>query len=189
MVSATLSIGYDVHHLQVEDLLAEAAAAAGLRDPFVHVVELGDFSVTYRVAGFLDEVRGLLTARSNLRRAALDRLHDAGVEIMSPTFMNQRALSVDDTVLPSSPTTGRPLPRAQEDDRIFDKAVKAGRLEQLRDARADLESEIRELEAAKREASGEDRERVDRELRRRQAHLNAMSRALEVRSGELDDDG
>ena len=103
--------------------------------------------------------------------------------------MNQRALSADDTVLPSAPITGRPLPRAQEDDRIFDKAVKAGRLEQLRDARADLESEIRELEAAKREASGEDRERVDRELRRRQAHLNAMSRALEVRSGELDDDG
>ena len=31
----------------------EAAEAAGLSDPYVHIVELGDFSVSYRVCGLL----------------------------------------------------------------------------------------------------------------------------------------
>ena len=49
MISATLSLGYDVNHKTVEPLLMEAAEACGLMEPFVHILELGDFSVSYRV--------------------------------------------------------------------------------------------------------------------------------------------
>jgi len=46
IVTADLSLGYDVPRKQIERALLEAATEAELTDPFVHVQELGDFSVT-----------------------------------------------------------------------------------------------------------------------------------------------
>jgi small-conductance mechanosensitive channel len=57
MISTCVSLGYDVSRLRIEELLLEAGKKANLSDPFVHVAELGDFSVTYRVAGMLTEVK------------------------------------------------------------------------------------------------------------------------------------
>ncbi len=45
IVSASVSLGYDVPHSKIEALLLEAARAGELEDPYVHVPELGDFSV------------------------------------------------------------------------------------------------------------------------------------------------
>jgi len=59
IVSATCSLGYDVNHTRVEELLRDAADTAGLTEPFVQVLDLGDFSVTYKVAGLLKEVKSL----------------------------------------------------------------------------------------------------------------------------------
>jgi Small-conductance mechanosensitive channel len=52
-LNCTLSLGYDIPHQQVEKLLSKAALKAGLEDPFVQIMTLGDFSVTYKAAGFL----------------------------------------------------------------------------------------------------------------------------------------
>ncbi|MBV1914786.1 MAG: mechanosensitive ion channel family protein, partial [Pseudomonadales bacterium] len=90
VVSANLSLGYDIHHAKIESLLKQAAENAGLEEPFVQLTELGDYAVTYKINGMLAEVKSLLTARSNLRREVLDVLHEGGVEIVSPSFMNQR---------------------------------------------------------------------------------------------------
>ncbi|MEO6201684.1 MAG: mechanosensitive ion channel family protein, partial [Nitrospirales bacterium] len=95
-----MSLGYDISHKTIEKLLAEAALAANLTDPFVHIMELGDYSVTYRVSGFLVEVKQLLSARSNLRAKMLTTLHNAGIEIVSPVVMNQRRLADGLRVLP-----------------------------------------------------------------------------------------
>ena len=65
----------------VEELLIDAAKKAELGDPFVHVTDLGDFSITYRVAGLLAEVKRLISARSKLRTCVLDALHEAGIEV------------------------------------------------------------------------------------------------------------
>ena len=46
IISATLSLGYDLDHRRIEPLLMEAAEACGLSEPFVHILELGNFSVT-----------------------------------------------------------------------------------------------------------------------------------------------
>ena len=70
IITAELSLGYDVPHSRVGELLNAAAANAGLKDSFVHVRELGDFSITYRVAGLLEDVHSLISARSKLRVAA-----------------------------------------------------------------------------------------------------------------------
>ena len=72
IVSARVSLGYEVARSRVEPLLKTAAERADLEEPFVQVTTLGDYSVTYRVAGFLPQVKHLLTARSRLRKRILD---------------------------------------------------------------------------------------------------------------------
>ena len=169
IVSADVSLGFDVSHDQIDSLLCQAAQNAGLDEPFVHVLELGDFSVSYRVAGFLDDTRTLLTTRSKLREQMLDVLHRAGIEIVSPTFMNQRVLPSELRFLPKeSPRSGlaeagSPEARAPE-DRIFDKAEEAGRQEALREEREEIQAEIEELEGQLAGLEGGDRYRLERSI-------------------------
>jgi small-conductance mechanosensitive channel len=147
IISAELSLGYDIPYTQVENLLAEAASETGLEDPFVLVQELLDHAVSYRVAGFLPETKNLLTARSNLRKKALEILHGHGVEIVSPSFMVQRPLKPEDRVIPERPVRhGAPqeLSSAPE-ERIFDKAEEAANLEQSRARLEELKTELKEL--------------------------------------------
>ncbi len=66
----------------------------------MQITDLNDFSVTYRVAGLLAEVKQILTARSNLRAMMLDTLHDARIEIVSPTFMYHRQTGGQERNLP-----------------------------------------------------------------------------------------
>ena len=101
IVSATLSLGYDVHHARIQTLLITAAQEAGLEEPFVQIIELGNYAVTYRVSGLLTEVKSMLTTRSNLFRQILDTLHGNGIEIVSPAFMNQRRMDDQTKTVPS----------------------------------------------------------------------------------------
>ena len=120
----------------VESALCAAAEQAGLTDPFVQVVALQDFSVLYRIAGSLAEVKHLLTVRSNLRKAVMDVLHGQGLEIASPTLMNQRKLADDQRIAPpvapaprtETPTVNPDTPEA----RVFDKAELAEAIAQTR---------------------------------------------------------
>jgi len=145
-IAATVSLGYDVPREKVESCLVEAAEHAGLTDPFVFVLELGDFSITYEAAGFLQDVKFLISAESALRENMLDSLHQAGIEIVSPTFMNQRQLKLEQRFIPKVEHGTKP-PAADEEsrpeERMFDKAEiaeKEGRAEeQLKDVLAELE--------------------------------------------------
>jgi small conductance mechanosensitive channel len=161
IVSATVSLGYDVSRRRVEALLREAAERAELAEPFVQILELGDFAVTYRVAGFLTEVRHLITARSRLRAMMLDSLHEGGVEIVSPTFMNQRRLPEERRFVPPAeeePTAAARADRAEDipEALMFDKAEEAESLEQ---ARYQVERVADEIEATKRARDGAPPER------------------------------
>ncbi len=152
IISAGLTLGYDVHHRQIEAVLREAALAAGLSDPFVQVRELGDFSVSYRLGGRLEEVGSLLTARSQLRREILDALHGAGIEIASPNIMLQRKL--EHALLPEAwhpPRAAEEAPKLE--DVVFDKAEQAGRTEQQR---KDLTALHTQLDAARAEEAKDD---------------------------------
>ncbi|MBT8099210.1 MAG: mechanosensitive ion channel family protein, partial [Gammaproteobacteria bacterium] len=51
LLSVELSLGYDVSRHDIERLLNGAATQCGLESPFVQILTLGDFSVTYRVSG------------------------------------------------------------------------------------------------------------------------------------------
>ena len=167
IVSVRLSLGYDVSRKRIEEQLLVAAAEAGLAEVFVHVKDLGDFSVTYMVAGFLADTEHLLTTRSRLRACALDALHDAGIEIVSPSFMNQRQLDPTAKVMPERefPTSqAREPEEATAEAVVFDKAAQASDLEALRDELTRIDEQ---LQGEKK--SGE------------KAQLNARREALEAR--------
>ena len=188
IVSCTLSLGYDVPHTTIDDLLIEAANRAGLEEPFVRVVELGDFSVSYRVAGFLEDVKQVLSVRSSLRRHALDTLHGAGVEIVSPTFMNQRQLNPEDRFMAVARRGKKTDGEANDvDARIFDKADVAQRVQQLRDERATLAEEIKELEAELATADAGNKPAIERTLHRRQGRLEGIDTILDDAETELAD--
>jgi small-conductance mechanosensitive channel len=153
IVSAELSLGYDLPWQAIEKLLKNAANKSGLEEPFVQIRGLGDYSVQYRVAGFLPEVKHLLTERSNLCKHVMDELHQHGVEIVSPSFMNQRQLSEERKIVPkvSSVASSAAVSDAPEDI-IFDKAEEAERKEKLRVARRQLNEEIAALEGERKTA-------------------------------------
>lgn len=150
IVSATVSLGYDVARQRIESALIEAAEHSELRDPFVQVLELGDFSVVYRVAGMLPEPKQLISARSRLRAKVLDHLHQAGIEIVSPNFMNTRAVDPKKVFIPevmqrpSQIITSDASPAPEKI--LFDKADDAESTERLSLRVVELEKEIREVE-------------------------------------------
>ncbi|MBZ0106053.1 MAG: mechanosensitive ion channel family protein [Sulfuricella denitrificans] len=180
IVSATLSLGYDIPRKHIEDLLKRAAEEAGLEDPFVQVRNLGDFSVSYRVAGFLAEIKQLLTARSNLQKSILDVLHGEGVEIVSPSFMNQRPLPDGYRVIPKTGFVERrkkrkePVEEAPE-TLIFDKAEEAEKLEWERKELADLKQHLEALEALKDEAAEAEHARIEAEIGTTRHRLEVLS--------------
>lgn len=180
VISATVSLGYDVAHHDVERHLVEAAKRAGLTDAFMRVEELGDYSITYRAAGILTEVKHLLSARSNIRKAMLDTLHEAGIEIVSPTFMNQRTLSEGVVFVPSKDTRrSRSLASNSPEDRIFDKAELAAELAQLRKQIKRQKAEIETLEktgdASQLQAEREDLEYQINTAEKRLASMTALA--------------
>jgi small conductance mechanosensitive channel len=147
VVSATISLGYDQPHDRVEKLLIQAAESVGLGDPFVQILELGDFSVTYRAAGLLTETKQLLAFRSRLRGAILDTLHSAGVEIVSPAFTNARVLDAGKLMIPprSRATAAENGQDAAPVNVVFDKAEDAASLARLRERLVATEAELQEV--------------------------------------------
>ena len=152
VVSVSLSLGYNVHHTKIEALLLKAVAAAELEEAFVQVLALGDDAITYKASGILVDVKKYLTAHSTLRKQILDELHDNGVEIVSPSFINQRRLENSQLIIPQVAT---PLAQEKEttsaEDVVFDKADLATEVEEKK---ALLRAKIKafELELASAES-------------------------------------
>jgi len=188
VVSATVSLGYDVPHPQVMSLLREAAQNANLQDPFVEIVDLGDFSINYRVAGVLTEVKQLLTVRSNLRAMVLETLHGAGVEIVSPNFMNQRQLRDRDRALPPR-SADRATPEEVQvpAERIFDKADKAEEAEQLRLEYTEVKAELGKLEKQLKESDETHRSDMEQKIVRQQRQLEEIADMLAAAESAAED--
>lgn len=137
VVSSSLSLGYDLQRQEIEQLLLSAASEVELEEPYVHIDHLGDHAITYKVSGFLADVGKLLTTKSNLRKSILDTLHGAGVEIVSPGFVNQRQFAQWDKALPpvARPTAASDEVAVTAEEIVFDKAESAANLRALRSHR------------------------------------------------------
>ena len=156
IVSATVSLGYDIPQARIKELLLKAAEGIELKDPFVQVLKLGDFSVSYRVAGLLEDSVQLITYSSRLRSAVLDILHKGAVEIVSPDFMNVRDFHSEKHFIPTTvssrkASTADAAPAAV----VFDKAEVAASLSALSKERADLKEQLKEFRLTLKNAKEE----------------------------------
>lgn len=145
IISAVASLGYDVPRKKIEAALIEAAKEADLSEPFVYITELGDFSIVYKIHGMLTDTKRILTAKSRLHAMMLDKLHEADIEIVSPSFMNQR--QVNETVfIPEQQKHLEPEIEVEAPEEImFDKAEQASSVELQKQRMSVLDNKLTEL--------------------------------------------
>ena len=189
IIAAELSLGYDISRRKVEDLLKQAAQQAELQDPFVLIIELGDFSVLYRISGFLPEVKNLITAKSTLKKFVLDVLHEADVEIVSPRFMNQRQLAPEGKMIPTHESEPQVRPAQKEtipEELIFDKAQQAAEVEVLRNELDKLNTQFDELSKQKKSLSKDEQEGLQFQLDVIDEQRKRLADELDKLSAETD---
>lgn len=181
IIQAEVSLGYEVSHARTTEVLCAAAEDAGLKDSFVQVRELGDFSVTYRVAGLLEDVTSLISARSRLRAAMLDALHAKGIEIVSPNFMNTRALGDGRKIIP--PRARRVIQQAQTSAETvaFDKAEEAASVEKIRTAIEQTDAAIKSLDEATEDLDPEQLAALEEKKLRLIEELKTSEAAIEAK--------
>jgi small-conductance mechanosensitive channel len=183
IITSTLSLGYDIDYRDVEPLLLDAAAQAGLEEPFVLVDELLDHAVSYRICGFLPETKHPLSARSRLRKKVLEVLHASNIEIASPSFMNQRRLEPGDRAIPlqRTPTQAEPAAEQAPEEKIFEKAEQAASMEELKQDQEGLRQEIKRERAHLKGLADEEREALEKKVARLERRENLLTELIEER--------
>jgi small-conductance mechanosensitive channel len=186
-MTCDVSLGYDVHHKRIEELLLKAAEATDLETPAVHIRDLLDHAVTYRIAGFTADTSHLFTIRSKLRSNILDALQDGGVEIVSPSYMYQRPQPDGTRTLPRKVKVAADTEddmRALE-DLAFDKATHAEALVKLNKQSSELQDGIKQLKSDLGSAeSGKDKDRIEREISFKERRLERVTGILESASNQ-----
>jgi len=181
IIQAEVSLGYDVPNALATTILCDAAASAGLNESFVQVRELGDFAVTYRVAGLLEDVTSLISARSRLRVAMLDALHAAKIEIVSPNFMNTRSIEKDRKFIPApSKKTAAPAP-VQAEVVAFDKADDAASAEKIRVAIEQIDAALKALSESVEEVDPSGRTALEEKKTRLIEQLKAAEENIKAK--------
>lgn len=188
IISTEVSLGYDVPRDQIETLLLQAATDAGLEDPFVYIMTLGDFSVVYRANGMLADVKQLLSARSRLNSAILDTLHQASIEIVSPNFMNTKDVSRQTFVANSISKGPAPIGNKDPEDIIFDKAEQAATLEEQKTYLAEVDQRIEALQEELSEASEAQKESIDKAVKKLQRQQTQLQSKISVGEKKIEDE-
>jgi len=178
VIGIEIGLGYDTHRLIIENHLIEAAKKVGLKDPFVQIKNLGDFAVTYRIAGVLDDLSSYISTHSGLKRCVLDQLHDNGVEIMSPAFINTKALKPAAQMIPVRPLAhqAQEADSAKPDNIVFDKAERAQIQDDFRTRLADVKEQLKQLEAELSDKNLDDEQRT--KLTNKKAKLESRCEQL-----------
>lgn len=187
IVSCTVSLGYDVPREKVKQLLLEAIREVGLEDGFVQVMELGDFSVSYRAAGLLRDVKNILSAESRLRVLVMDSLHRGKVEIVSPDFRNVRSLAKGRKFVPEVAPETAP---DREDDSlpekvVFDKADEAESLDRICAEHEELRTKIEQVKKTLKKIDNPNEKRQrENELREIEKEQDSIERLIEIKKKE-----
>jgi small conductance mechanosensitive channel len=182
-----VSLGYDIQRQKIEAALIDAAERTGLEKPFVQIRHLGDFSVSYRVAGLLTDISKLIAARARLRSNTLDALHESGIEIMSPSLMVTRPLNNGQQIVP---TVSRNEPEVEDladpDELVFDKARQAEELEELKQGYTEYSQRLLELEQELKDAGkGDERRPLSLEKKKLEATMVRVARQIEALEADL----
>lgn len=185
-ISAEVSLGYDVSRVKIEKCLIEAAKKAGLKDPFVHVTSLGDFSVVYKIHGLLEDIKRVLTAKSRLYSMLLDVLHEADIEIVSPGFVNQR--QVNETIFIAQKMKEKVNKNTKSpEDLIFDKAEQAENIEKRRQRLDEIQPKIKNLkDQLDKAATDEEKFVIEGKIKKLESVKERMTKNIVEEEGKLD---
>lgn len=138
VISTSISLGYDIPRIKVEDSLKEAATLTGLTDPYVYITNLGDYSVLYKIHGFLEDSSKYFSTISLLNSNVMDVLHQKKIEIVSPAFMNQRNAN-EILYIPKETIRKKTIKKKKLEEEnlpenlVFDEAIKSEKIEQKKD--------------------------------------------------------
>jgi len=78
--------------------------------------------VVYKIHGFLDDSSNFFSTSSILNSKVMDKLHERKIEIVSPTFMNQRRVDEKEFIPHNIVESEAPENTTSPEDLIFDKA-------------------------------------------------------------------
>ena len=141
----------------------------------------------------MNEAGLLVSARSRLRGKMLDALHDAGIEIVSPSFMNQRPLPPELKFIPKRKKASQPEEdkNGHAEEILFSKAEVASAVE-------NIEGKIKKLKEKLKTEAEEGEEDIDREAIKAElatlteeletARENAKEESARDRNGKADSD-
>jgi hypothetical protein len=104
----------------------------------------------------------------------LDTLHNQGIEIVSPTFMNQRKISEDKKIIPVFVEKTDKKNAVEAEDIVFDKAEQAEKEEQRKQKIVD---DIKNLEIKLKDAENGQKDKIKKDLEAKQAKLKAIKEA------------
>jgi len=156
VISTTVSLGYDISRTKIEESLKEAAVLTGLTDPWVYIINLGDYSVLYKIHGFLADSSKYFSTSSLLNANVMDVLHKKKIEIVSPTFMNQRNVNekvfIPQEILKNKISNDDQIP----EDLVFDKAIKSEKIEKKKEQLEELNKQQGLLSEKQKDLNKED---------------------------------
>ncbi len=188
IISTEISLGYDVDHSIIEPLLLEAVEKAGLENPFVYIESLGDFSIVYKVHGLVKEINTMLSARSKLNACVLDEIHKADIEIVSPSFMNQRQVN-EQTFIPTQ-RRYKNKNHITPENVIFDKAERAEKLDDMRKKAQELDEEITHLKKKlKDENDAETKTKIQQQIDKLVERQTRMHQYVKNKEKEVNKEG
>lgn len=189
-ITGTCSLGYDVNRQKIEKVLLDAADRAELKKSFVRVKELGDFSVVYTVSGKVENLKGVLTSQSRLNAMILDALHDANIEIVSPSFMNQRQVG-DAVFIPKKMRTNLVEESAKiSEDKVFDKADEVVLIEERKETLTEIEAKIKQYNEDLKNCNEEaKKEELEKEIERCLSIKARVQENIENKKDDLNSKG
>ncbi len=180
VLSTEVSLGYDVPREQIEKALKQAATEANLKDPYVYITQLGDFSVGYKIHGFLEDSTLFFSSSSLLNGKVMDVLHQNGIEIVSPSFMNQRRVD-EKTFIPAKPSVKKETKKNESpEELVFNEAMEAGEMEKQRDRLKALDEKKEKLKKKLKETSDKkEAERIKSLLEQTEDQKNKLKKSIE----------
>ena len=101
----------------------------------------------------------------------LDRLHGEGVEIVSPTFMNQRRISEDKKIIPTFVKEPIVENGVEAEKIVFDKAEKA---EKEEEKKQELIDDIEHLKSTLENSPDEKKEKVKESIEAKRKRLKVI---------------
>ncbi len=185
VISTSISLGYDVPRTKIEESLKEAAILTGLTDPYVYITNLGDYSVLYKIHGFLENSSKYFSTISLLNANVMDVIHKKNIEIVSPTFMNQRNVSEKIFIPKKAVKENNAKDNQMPEDLIFADAIKSAKMEKEKEQVNELTKQQEVLRKKKKELKNDDEiQKIESSINEIEELKTKIKKSIEKQSKE-----